>query len=700
MTPVPQVHPERAEALEAQVAAALDDFLKARLASPLKVDQKAMTRVGVDHLKRALKEARLPLADFVAQDGLARYIDKLEQRVSAKYIEHLKEIWRHAFRFLCGRRLLAMDYARCVVPSEQKDPYDLETAERGFDEAWLGIFPRSILPRKAAASIRANEAVSDAVKKEFRHLVANRPERRRDSTGAVYWFCIRELANDLKLQSLKELADLEGAKRLMAYFLRKGYVRDSATVRKIRMFYSALQDLGLMGNPFKLKARIGEVLVWAIDFNRLPETSPRSKFFRVEGRRHTRIDGEAVECRLPEAEVHRIAAFGNPALRGWRSRPAAELKAVFREAQENLLARTVLYHPARPVEVESMNWRDWRLCETSEHGDVILRNNAVAHRRKKRPDRVVPAAYIQELETLMELRRAVFGPLGDPDKAESVKPGMRRRGMAMWAHPEHGRRMTALTLRRALRAALLRMGVPKAIASRVTFYWFRKAHQTLGRNHAKGLGDKFLAAQAGHSENVMKKHYDGPEVTACADFLRENVWRVTGVVPAAPGGKQRPGTVPGGGAAGEYVQGADLSRFAAEFLTGLSRSATQGLTVAEVAQNMNRAALKAGLFVSFQEAADTLEVDLRTIERWETSGVIKVVRLERDRYIMKAQVNELAQCLSPEEAGRQVGMSGRQIRNLIHDGKFKGAIACGKKWLLPWSSVRAFQGGGRRGACS
>ena len=88
--------------------AALDEFLAPRQASPLGPDQKAQTRQGVDHLKRALIDADIPLAEFVADDGLAAHIDALEKSVSPGYMAHLMDIWRQSFRFLCQKRLLAL----------------------------------------------------------------------------------------------------------------------------------------------------------------------------------------------------------------------------------------------------------------------------------------------------------------------------------------------------------------------------------------------------------------------------------------------------------------------------------------------------------------------------------------------------------------------------------------------------------------
>lgn len=104
-----------------------------------------------------------------------------------------------------------------------------------------------------------------------------------------------------------------------------------------------------------------------------------------------------------------------------------------------------------------------------------------------------------------------------------------------------------------------------------------------------------------------------------------------------------------------------------------------------------KAALRAGLLASYQEASATLGVDLRTVERWEEKKIIKPIRLDGHRYVLKAQVNEIAQSLSPEDAGKHVGLTGRQVRNLIHDGKLPGTIPLGRNWLIPLTTIHAYQ---------
>ncbi|OGS00370.1 MAG: hypothetical protein A2V88_07780 [Elusimicrobia bacterium RBG_16_66_12] len=99
--------------------------------SSLGEDQKAQTIQGIDHLKRAFMEADIPLQEFVDDDGMCAYIDQLEMDISPGYLAHLMDSWRQAFRFLCTKRLLQLDYSRCPVPAEEKDPYDFSKVERG-----------------------------------------------------------------------------------------------------------------------------------------------------------------------------------------------------------------------------------------------------------------------------------------------------------------------------------------------------------------------------------------------------------------------------------------------------------------------------------------------------------------------------------------------------------------------------------------
>lgn len=674
--------------------AALDEFLALRAASALLgPDQKAQTRQGIDHLKTAFMEAEIPLEEFVADDGLCAYIDKLENRISPGYMAHLMDVWRQAFRHLCAKRLLALDYSRCVVPADESDPYDFAKLEAGYPEALCGIYPASIMPRHSARAARFNAAIAEKVQHEFRLVAKNIPDRRRDATTVAWWFVVRQLAGDLSLKSLKELASVEGGSRLMDYFLRKGYVRNAITIRKIRTLYNHLQNLGLCGNPFKLRTRQGEVMKYVIDFQRLPEASAKQRFFRVRGRRHTKINGEDVECRLPTEDMKTIARYGNPPVRGWKDRPVESRKETFAEAQENMIARTVLFGPPRPIEFWSMNYGNWSAIEEFETSQyATLNNNAVEHKRKRRPSRPMPVTYFRELEELWNLRRAHFAAQGDPDRRESFSSGMIRAGIAMWVDPKTGRRLSRPLIVKALRRALLRMGIKESRAKRVTLYWLRKAHQTFTRNHAKGQGDKLLAAQAGHSEEIMKSKYDGAEMMAQAEHMRENLWEPLGVMPATPkiSGTTRAEATPPSVA--QYFQSADLGQLAAELLASSGSSEKPAeLEAGELRDRVHRAALKTGLLSTFTEASQLLNLDIRTIERWAGDNRVEKIQIDGRRYILKAQLNELAQCLSPEEAGRQLGISGRQVRNLIHNGELKGVIEMGKKWLLPLASVRAYQ---------
>lgn len=672
--------------------ARLDEFLAQRLASPLSRAQKDQTRQGVDHLRQALTEVDIPLAEFVADDGLAAYIDALEKRVSPGYMAHLMDIWRQAFRFMCEKKLLALDYARCAVPSYEKDPHDFSKCERGFPEALLGIYPESIVPRHTARSIRSNEAVAPEVRREFRLMIPNIKDRRRDATSVAWWNLVRQLALDLKLKSLKELEDIAGAARFMDYFLRRGYVRSASTVRKARMLYIHLERLGLARNPFNLTSKQGEVTGYVIDFQRLPVTSPKQKFRRVRGKRTTKIDGVDTVCSHTTKEMRAIAEYGNPALKSWRRQPPEKLESVYREALENLIARTVLFYPPRPIEFWSMNYKCWsELDQADSNGDCVIHNNAFEHKRKRRPDRAVPATYVHELEELWQLRRARFASIGDPDLKDSFGPGMLQPGVAMWAHPKTGRRLSRTVIVEMLRRALLRMGLSEGRAKRSTLYWHRKAHTSFARTHSKGQGDKLLAAQEGHSEDVMVGSYDTSELGAQGDHMREHLWEPMGVVPKKErtGDAVRPAAQAPSSA--QYFQSADLVQLAAQLLSvGEGKPGEIGAT--ELKRMVHEAALKGNLLHTFPEVAKILGCDLRTIERWAEDERVEKILIDGRRYITKGQVKELSQCMSCDEAGLQLGRSGRQVRNLIDAGEII-AISMGKKRLIPLANLRAYQNG-------
>lgn len=333
---------------------ALDEFLARRMASSLGPDQKAQTRQGVEHLENALVDAGIPLEEFVADDGLVAYVDELEKRVSPGYLAHLSDIMRQAFRFMCSKGLLALDFSRCAVPSQEKDPHDFSKLESGFPECFEGIYPASLMLRHTARSIRMNRAVPKEIVEEFRLVVANIPDLKRNATAAAWWFVIRQLALDMRLKSLKELCTVEGACRLMDYFLRNGYVQDAITIRKLRSWFKHMENLGLSDPPFKLKVRKGGVIKYVIEFRRLPARTAKQHFFRIHDRRHTRIDGEGVECCHTTDEMRKIAQYGNLALKGWRSRRPEELPEVFRDAQDIVIARTGVFYPPRPIEFWSM----------------------------------------------------------------------------------------------------------------------------------------------------------------------------------------------------------------------------------------------------------------------------------------------------------------------------------------------------------
>lgn len=89
-----------------------------------------MTRLGIQHLKRAVQEAGLPIRDFVAMDGLEPYIHRLEKRVSTRYLSHLRDIWRQAFRHLCRKRLGAIPKGKnWLIPWTAVLAYQTERAQ-------------------------------------------------------------------------------------------------------------------------------------------------------------------------------------------------------------------------------------------------------------------------------------------------------------------------------------------------------------------------------------------------------------------------------------------------------------------------------------------------------------------------------------------------------------------------------------------
>ncbi len=676
------------------ILAVLDEFLEESGKSSRGHCSKEATKTGIEHLKKALKESGLPLKQFVAEDGLIHYTQKLRLSVSAKYIERLKDPWRKAFRYFCKRRLLALDYSRCAALSKEKDPYDLEKWESGYPEAWLGIYPASIVPIQTMAAIQLNDSIPEQIKKEYRLIVENHPECERDATRATHWATIRQLALELKLNSLKDLASLEGAQKLMDYFLMKGFTKNSTSLRRIMGMYLNLKKLGITGDPFKIQERVNGVLRPVIDLNRLPKTNSTRMFFGIKGRLHVRVGEQILECRLTMEDLKKIAAYGNPALERWKDKPQEELLSVFQEAQENIIARTVLYFQPRPIEFSSMNWGNWGKIEEAHASEfLLLYNNAHEHRRKTRPDRPLPCSYFKELSNLWELRRAAFALKGDPDKEESLRPGMLRSGIAMWIDPQTGKRLNPTRINQFLRKALLRMGISPLRAERATLYWLRKADQTFARTHAGGVGDKFLAAQAGHSEEVMKKRYDGPEILAQAQHMRDHLWSPLGVV-SAPEEKLSASSSFSAPMMG-HVTGQDLILWSGEMIKALKEQ-NIGIETTVEPKRLNeitaQAAFHAGLLYSYQEAAKILDVDVRTLERWENSKIIEPIRLSGHRYILKSQVNELAQSLSPEEAGRLIELSGRQVRNLIQEGKFPEAFARGKKWFIPLAALRAYRG--------
>ncbi|MFC1678706.1 helix-turn-helix domain-containing protein [Elusimicrobiota bacterium] len=671
----------------------LNEFVSERLGSNLGEDQKAMTNCGVDHLKRALFEANTAITKFVRENKIEPYITKLEHRVSPGYLEHLKDIWRQALRHLCKRKLLDLDMDGCLIDSLEQRPNDPDNLQEGYPEAWKGVYPKSIMPRHTARAIRLNEQVSWGVRREYWDLMKLVQEVETDATRVAYWEVVRMLATDLKLKTISELGSLEGARRLMKYYQQREYGGQSAIIRRIRTIFRILAEAKKLKNPYELKEKTSCGYRYVINFSRLPAKSKRTAFFRYNGKRHTMIDGQPTECRLRDDDIKKIAVYGNPAIRGWQRRPQDELEAAFTEAQENLIARTVLFFPARPMEFWAMNWREWTLVEGDERKEFrILMNNARPHHRKRRPDRVVPVSYTTELEQLWKLRRALFGKRGDIDLKEDRSVGILRPGVPMWVHPKTGKRLSRPVTKKAFRRALLRMGVNEGRAKKATLYWARKGNVTFCRNRSGGKGDKFQALQGGHSEDVMKKNYDGAEQLATAEHYKEYAWEAHGVVPVSvPKQDVRPGgPVASRGVA--PIGAEDMNQLGVHLLSVLRDGGfaePKDLQNMELEQCLNLAQLKAGLLYTYPEASQRLGVELRTLERWVDQGHVQVIRIDGHRYLTRAQVDEVARGLSPEEAGGVIKRSARQVRNLVRDGKIV-AITMGKKIVIAPAELRAY----------
>lgn len=197
---------------------------------------------------------------------------------------------------------------------------------------------------------------------------------------------------------------------------------------------------------------------------------------------------------------------------------------------------------------------------------------------------------------------------------------------------------------------------------------------------------------------ILRTFYDSPDALARGEHLRDHMWAPLGVVPVvksaySPPGSARPAAF---SAATQHIDGASLSRLTAE-LFDMPRE--QGVAIADKlpAADLDRItasmALRAGLLCSYQEAATMLNVDLRTIERRGDRKIVRPIRLDSHRHLLKAQVKEIAQSLSPEEAGKHIGLTGRQVRNLIHDGKLQGALPRGRNWMVPWTAILSYQTG-------
>jgi hypothetical protein len=222
-------------------------------------------------------------------------------------------------------------------------------------------------------------------------------------------------------------------------------------------------------------------------------------------------------------------------------------------------------------------------------------------------------------------------------------------------------------------------------------YWHRKAHTSFARTHSKGQGDKLLAAQEGHSEDVMVGAYDTSELAAQGDHMSEHLWEPMGVVPKKDRAVDAARPVTQATSSAQYFQSEDLVQLAAQLLAaGEGKPGEMGAV--ELKRMVHEAALKGKLLHTFPEVAKILGCDLRTIERWAEDDRVEKILIGGHRYITKGQVKELSQCMSCDEAGLQIGRSGRQVRNLIDAGEIV-AISMGKKRLIPLANLRAYQNG-------
>lgn len=680
----------------AAVDRALEEFAAWKLSQPLSRQMKSIANSAVGRLRAALNELEASLPEVVEKDMLAGAIEELSRTHCAFTVQQTRNVWREAFRWLCRNRFIALSYERCVLPADGRDPYDPDVEMDGFPEALHGIYPRSIVPVRAASVILRNERVPEGVRKEFYLAVANMPECKTHKTRETHWQSVRKLALDLELNSLSELASPEGARRLLGHFQHLGYNGSCSPIKRFRAIFNALGTAELMVNPFSLKEKTAIGSRWIIDYEKLQKQRTLRGFRVIRGRRHKVIAGREVECRLPNSGLEKIASFGNPALRDWRARRKEELQATFKEAQENQIARIALHCPPRPTEMRAMNQGGWSpVAEDPSEQMFELRNNARPNRLKHRPDWIVHRSCIEELEELWNLRRAYFSSRGDIDNRESTDDTMNGAGIAMWVNPFDGTRMRNVYLNGALRSALRRMGVDADLAGNATMYWLRKAHQAYARSHSGGVGDKFIAENAGHSEETMRGRYDGPEQLARAEHLRKNLWAPLGVVKdtAPPAGARQQLT--GSSAVGTAMGAAELESLAKALVHRDGGNSLENTLVSQ--DQVRNAARQAGLLMDFRSAAVALDLDVRSVERWCASGHLRPVRDQGERLLWKADVAALAGCLTPDEAAKHLPYSSRHIRNLVHSGQIPGAISVGKNIRIPLTSLREFEARRRKG---
>ncbi|MEK7288254.1 MAG: hypothetical protein AAB091_06835 [Elusimicrobiota bacterium] len=670
----------------------IDAFVQERQASILGQEQKNTIRVAAKYLKKFLTESNTSIQEFVHKDLLAPRISQLAEKLSPGYLEHINIAWRHCFRALCKAGLLDLAYGRCVIPSDGKDVHDPDAVDRGLPEAWLGVYPLSIMPKHTLPQIESNSQVPAQVKSEYLAAIETLGSKtngaNEQSTLANHWFAIRQLAKDTGIQSLNELGSIPGAGRLAAYFKEQGYMAGSTSIRRLRTIFRALgpKGAGLLDDPYEVKLLTTHGgSKYAIDFSELPKESTKSPFLMLNGKRHVRTEKGVIEARLRPEDIETVARYRNPKWKekGLEAKPVKELEGLFRELQEDTIAFTcVCIEPPRPCEIWADNWGEWERLEGDNKGRYISTNNYQPYHNKKRPGRVLPGTYVNLLEELERIRRALFSKKGNVDQAVSRSHGMIHEGIPRWAHPKTGKRLSPGCIKKAIRNALLRMGVDPIRAKNATVYWGRKGQATYLRLKSKGLGDKFTAEQAGHDEKTLRDSYDGPEAIHRADFLEQNLWNQSQGASQSALSSNRNGS-PGSESQGiaAHLMPSDLKALALGFYQELE---TAGIVKASFADDIEsliwKAALKTGLLLPFKEAQSAFNNHERTLERWADDGHAEIIKINGNRYMAKATINRLLNYLSPEQTGYFMNRTARQVRNIAAEGKLKIAFGTARKF--------------------